>query len=173
MIASLLKPFAMVITLDKLRTDCTRVVNDSGSYNYPVHVLFWQAKVIGCREGELLDRSRWIRLSDTYFQLNPQKGNAPRIFDYGQIHPYFRDWIDGKIAVNKISSLNNLRRCVRMFSGYPNMQCGGKGCSSHRFRHLKMKQMFADGSSVAEIQAYMGLSSPAIVSGYIDSILYV
>lgn len=161
----------MIITPAMLEDDCSQIVLKVGSYSATLQLLLSVMYATGCREAEVLDRARWTGRPDLDWDLQPQKGNPVRIIPAADVPAPFVAWINSKGYPSALSSRSNLRRAVRIFSSYPFMSCGGKGISSHRFRHNRIKQLKLAGASEAEIKEFMGLISSSIINGYANSTL--
>jgi hypothetical protein len=161
-----------VLTDLQLDTDCAAIVAAAKVYSSGIWACVSVLYATGCREAEVLDRARWAQKSADLYELQPQKSNAPRLIKAADLSPVFIHWIAGSGYPSALASRNNLRRISRTFSIFPPLFCGSKGISSHRFRHNRIRQLYAAGKSTAEIMAIFGLSSPSIVTGYGTSALY-
>lgn len=159
----------MILTPEDLDIDCVRIVDRCEAYSPEVASLLRVMLVIGCREGEVLDRARWVQLPSGSWELQPQKGNPVRTVPDADLPASFKAWLNGSGFPYRLSSLMNLRRVVDQFSAYPNATVGRKGISSHRFRHNRIKQLDLAGESIADIKRFMGLTATSTVRGYINS----
>lgn len=160
---------AKIITPSELRVDCELILSRAHAYNSITASVIAVLLQTGCREAEALDRSRWSLKSDGSYILQPGKRNPSRAIPASQVNTVFAAYLAASGLPSSLSSRNNLRRLSRIFSQYPNATCGDKGISSHRFRHNKIKQLSAQGSTIPEIKIIMGLVSSSIVQAYIDS----
>lgn len=163
----------MILTPEELRIDCLQIVDRLAPYSADLHCLVDLLYRTGCREGEVLDRSRWSPVGDGSWILLPQKFNAPREIKPRQLNGRFRAWLEGSGYPNRLSSLSNLRSAVDKFTRYPLAYVGEKRISTHRFRHSFIKQLSISGLTPSEIQTVMGLSSKSVVIGYIGSSVIV
>ena len=161
----------MIITPTMLNDDCMEIITRVGKYSLTAQTCLQIIYNTGCREAEVLDRSRWSIRGDLDWDLQPQKGNPLRVIPAAQITPAFVAYLDTKGWPSALSSRSNLRRAVQIFSSYPYMTCGGKGISSHRFRHNRIKQLKLAGQTPKQIAVTMGLVSLSIVNGYVYSTL--
>lgn len=163
----------MILTPAELEADCALIVDRTSSYSPDLHMLLGAMYATGCREGEVLQRSRWTYVPPDLFTLQPQKGNPTRSVDLSLLPTRFVLWLTDPSWRDHMSSLMNLRRVVDQFSDYPTATCGSKQISTHRFRHNRIKQLALAGATVPEIKAYMGLTGTATVVGYRDSEIHV
>lgn len=161
----------VALTAAQIDADCLQIISRVEVYSHPLADLFRVLYNTGCREGEIMDRSRWSMISPSLYQLQPQKGNPPRSIPTSELPSVYRTWIASPTWPGSITSVANLRRISRAFTSYPGMSCGAKGISSHIFRHNRIKQLFLAGHTVAQIQAIMGLTSASIVNGYGSSVI--
>lgn len=162
----------MILSDADLKADCLLVVASSANYAPGASSVIYVLNSTGCREGEALDRSLWSLRPDLDWNLKPQKGNPSRIIPASDLPAPFVSWLLQTGYPYSLSSLNNLRRIIRTFSHYPDLYCGAKGISSHRFRHNKIRQLYASGKTTAQIQVIMGLTSASVVVGYGTSAIY-
>jgi len=159
------------ITPSQLDADCLRIVEHVEAYAPSLGAAIRVLYTIGCREGEIMVRSRWSRVDPATYTLLPQKGNNLRVVPSADLPLSYQHWINSSTWPGSITSVNNLRRITRAFSALPPLFCGSKGISSHRFRHNRIKQLYLQGQSVDQIKDYMGLLSASIVQGYVDSVI--
>lgn len=162
-----------ILTPEQLQEDCDRIVDALASYSADLHCLASILIRTGCREGEVLDRSRWSPVGDGAWILSPQKFNAPRTIKPEWLNGRFRAWLEAEGFPHSLSSLANLRSATLKFTRYPVAYVGEKRISTHRFRHSFIKQLHLQGFSVTEIQEVMGLTSRSVVLGYIGSAVTV
>lgn len=159
----------MILTPDQLDADCLLVINRLRTYSLDLQMLIAVLYSTGCREGEVLDRSRWTSHGPDAFRLQPQKGNPTRDIPSAILPARFISYLTDPSWRAHVSSLMNLRRMVDKFSDYPLATCGDKQISTHRFRHNRIKQLRLSGATMAEIKLFMGLTSTSTVNGYVDS----
>ncbi len=161
----------MILTPAQLAADCLKIEEKAYEYQPAVAPLITVLHLTGCRQGEVLDRARWSLQLDDSWILYPQKGNSPRVIPAQSVPLAFKAWVLGSGYPFKLSSLTNLRRITDLLSLYPLARCGDKEISTHRFRHNYAKKLSIGGASIAEIKADLGLSSTAVTSGYVNSVI--
>lgn len=112
-----------------------------------------------------------ITLSGKY-QFKTLKNNNYRIYDEVMISPelrYLMD-LDGSPTIERsrqtwvvlIQGINNFRKYI----------IGNKESSLHIFRHNRIKQLYANGSTIEEIKSFTGLKQDSTVMNYVNSEVY-
>lgn len=160
-----------VISTADLWADCSSIVGQAKAYSPPLGSLLQVMLNIGCREGEVLDRARWVLADPDTYKLTPQKGNPDRVVPILDLPVIFQAYLAGPGYPYSLSSSANLRRIVDQFTAYPLATCGDKQISTHRFRHLKVRLLFDGGASMSEVKTYMGLVNTSTVIRYRDGVI--
>lgn len=134
-------------------------------------------RAIGCRVQELFSRSRWQVIDKQKLRLEPQKGNAVRILDLSEIG--YRSASDFTPTLNDIGRLPN-RQYDRAFAAiirqkqiwrlYDN---GFAHPSTHFFRHVKIKELAANGYDRGYIATWIGEKNPDNLDYYLNSAYYI
>lgn len=160
-----------VISTPELWADCALIASRARSYSPVIGSLITVMLNTGCREGEVLSRDRWSMPDPYNYYLQPQKGNPPRLISSTVLPEIFRAWLVTSGYPYSLSSVANLRRIVDQFTAYPLAVCGEKRISTHRFRHLRVRQLFDAGQSMDQVKTYMGLVNTSTVIRYRDGVI--
>lgn len=131
----------------------------------------------GCRVHELFAPDRWKALSNTMFQIQPQKGNALRLLQFSDIG--FVDVNDFQSAYNDMSRLSE-RQYERIFSQIVRdiglwrlYEDGFARPGTHFFRHMKIKELYSQGYDKEYISVWIGEKKVDNLNFYLDSTFFV
>ena len=127
----------------------------------------------GCRVHELFDASRWTALSNTMVQVQPQKGNALRLLPFADIG--FANAAEFVPTHQDMSRLPE-RQYERVFSEtvrdlglWRLYEDGFARPSTHFFRHMKIKELFAQGYEKEFIAVWIGEKNVNNLDYYLNS----
>ena len=130
----------------------------------------------GCRVHELFDAERWSAVSNTMLQVQPQKGNAMRLLSFADIG--FRD-ADAFVATYSDMMRLPERQYERAFSSavrdlglWRLYEDGFARPSTHFYRHVKIKELYAQGFEKEYIAAWIGEKKVENLDFYINSTYY-
>lgn len=130
----------------------------------------------GCRVHELFDAERWAATSNTMLQIQPQKGNALRLLPFADIG--FTDAASFQSTHNDMSRLPE-RQYERIFSEtirnvglWRLYEDGFARPSTHFFRHMKIKELYAQGFEKEYIAAWIGEKRVENLDYYLNSAYY-
>ena len=131
----------------------------------------------GCRVHELFDAERWSATSNTMLQVQPQKGNAMRLLPFADIG--FRD-ADAFVATYSDMKRLPERQYERAFSSVVRdlglwrlYEDGFARPSTHFFRHMKIKELYAQGFEKEYIAAWIGEKKVENLDYYLNSTYFV
>lgn len=134
-------------------------------------------RAAGTRIAELFHPQRWEVKSNSVVHLQPQKGNALRVLNFVDIG--FSDAAEFAPILADIGRLP-LRQYERAFSKivsdvglwrlYNN---GYMHPSSHMLRHIKIKQLAADGDSLEFIATWIGEKNIQNLDYYLNSSFFL
>lgn len=131
----------------------------------------------GCRVHELFDAERWSAVSNTMVQVQPQKGNAMRLLPFVDI-----GFNDADAFVATYSDMMRLpeRQYERTFSAavrdlglWRLYEDGFARPSTHFFRHMKIKELYAQGFEKEYIAAWIGEKKVENLDYYLNSTYFV
>lgn len=132
---------------------------------------------IGCRVKELFQPERWKLLNDTTLQIDPQKGNATRIIQLPDIGYTTR--ADFAATLADIGRLPN-----RQYDRAISQEIQGKNLwrlyedgfahpSTHFFRHVKIKELSAQGYDNGYISMWIGEKNINNLDYYLNSKFFI
>jgi integrase len=160
------------LKLPELKAICDRVISASEKYQ-PVHAIAFQVmRHTGCREGEVVDLTRWWLNSIGEYELQPQKKGTIRTIQAIALPVEFRLWIAANTTGRSPTSTDRLRSAFRQMAPTAQLTVGHKGISTHLFRYTYMRDLQARGYTPAQIQTEMGITSSRVVSGYLNAEIY-
>ena len=131
----------------------------------------------GCRVHELFDAERWSATSNTMLQVQPQKGNALRLLPFADI-----GFTDAASFVPTHQDMSRLpeRQYERVFSETVRIlglwrlyEDGFARPSTHFFRHMKIKELYAQGFEKEYIAAWIGEKKVENLDYYLNSTYFV
>ena len=162
-----------ILSLAQTFNHCQNIVDTSTSYDPVLGAFFNTSFMTGCRWIELYEFDRWTNLGGGIRQLQPAKGNAPRLIPEEWLAEGFIHTLDGPANYWEVCRYSTIRRYVARFGLYKNLMCGDKEISDHVFRHYFIKDLADQGMTAEEIGDLIGELEVLNVQGYINSDLYV
>lgn len=132
---------------------------------------------IGCRVQELFDKNRWRVLSNYSLQVEPQKGNANRIVQLQDI-----GYVDASEFASTLADIGRLpkRQYDRAFAQIVKEKAlwrlyedGFSHPSTHFFRHVKIKELAAQGYDKGYIATWIGEKNIDNLDYYLGSTYFV
>jgi len=161
-----------IISNSELDAKLVSVLGSSVLYSHEIKIVAEMQYLTGCRANDLLEFNRWSMLLSGQLQLQPQKGNDIRLFDYSEVND---DWYYS-VASNS-SLLNSLN--YRKYNYYVdralskwNFHVMSKNISTHVFRHNYAKKLHDNGMSDLDVKVKLGERRLTSAQGYINSIIY-
>lgn len=138
--------------------------NFSPDYDY-----FWLLYEFGFRAEELRNLQTWSILPNGNILAPTLKNGTSRELDVSLVP--LRVLLSIALGTNLIAikSYSTYQRYIAKGSNLHLLTVGGKHIRLHAFRHYRMKKMFQDGQSLAQIQSWFGLAAIATVAGYVYS----
>lgn len=134
-------------------------------------------RAAGCRIQELFQPQRWTVVSDTMVQVQPQKGNALRVLQLPDLN--FRNAADFAPTHADMERLPP-RQYERAFSKVVRdkglwrlYEDGFSRPSTHLFRHVKIKELAADGYDKPFIATWIGEKNVDNLDYYLNSKYYM
>lgn len=164
---------SVILDLNQLTALCLTVRDRAVQYRAQTGDLFALLYATGCRESECLRRDLWRQVASDAWQLQPLKGNDPRV-----IQPLFPPegwvrWQAGSGYPFQLLSASRLRATFDSLSPFPQIRIGAKESACHLFRYRFIRQLHADGLDVPAIKARMGLRSSQVVNRYLSQSIVV
>lgn len=131
----------------------------------------------GCRVNELFQAHRWNVVSKTTIQLQPQKGNALRILNFSDIgYSNAADFAATLADIARLPSRQYDRAfayCVRQQSIWRLYDEGFARPSTHMFRHIKIKELAAQGYTNEFIATWIGEKNVQNLEYYLNSKFFI
>lgn len=131
----------------------------------------------GCRVQELFQPSRWQIVSQRVVQVQPQKGNALRVLQLSDIGytnadsfaPTLADMarLPNRQYERAFSYIVGLKRLWRLYED------GFSKPSTHLFRHVKIKELSAQGFEKAYIANFIGEKNVDNLDYYLNSQYFI
>lgn len=127
----------------------------------------------GCRVHELFDADRWLALSNTMVQVQPQKGNALRVLQFADIgfpsldafQPTYNDML--RLPQRQYERIfSQVVHDINLWRFYED---GFARPSTHFFRHMKIKELFAQGYEKEYIAVWIGEKNVNNLDYYLNS----
>lgn len=132
---------------------------------------------IGCRVTELFQRDRWKLVNNTVLQIDPQKGNATRILQLSDIGYASKSAFAATLA--DIGRLPNrqydraVSDCIRNKKIWRLYEDGFSHPSTHIFRHVKIKELYAEGYDKGYIAQFIGEKNQDNLDYYLNSRFFI
>lgn len=130
----------------------------------------------GCRVKELFQSERWVLLSDTVLQVQPQKGNAARVLQLSDI-----GYTNAAAFAPTLADMGRLpqRQYERAFativkdlSLWRLYEDGFARPSTHLMRHVKIKELWSQGYDKPYIATWIGEKNQDNLDYYLKSAYY-
>jgi uncharacterized protein (TIGR02145 family) len=125
----------------------------------------------GCRVEELFEIDRWTWIDGYELEMQPQKGNNVRPVTLNSSCASFIEAVKGQYAPFLGNTSNKLEYVFNKFRPFGQLSTGGSYVSLYLFRYRFVKQMYADGHTIAEIASEMGYTSTTTPAAYLDAVL--
>src|SRR3990167_8825353 len=163
---------AFLLTLANLNDYLTRIQEPILGYDVRLFDFWKDLYATGCRPQELVQRNLWSEVDATYMQLQPVKGNDPRLILRSVLSDSFWFYWDLPDQLYAPFTLRKFRYQFRRYWQLGITTAGNKYIELYLFRHRYIKQLSANGYTVAQIMDDTGITTESIVEGYIDSEIY-
>lgn len=139
--------------------------------------LLHMQRVAGCRISELFQPDRWSLISSSQLQVQPQKGNKLRTLNLSDLGNMSADTFERTmIDMRRLPQ----RQYERAFSFvvaevglWRRYDVGYMHPSSHMLRHLKIKELQAQGYDVEYIASWIGEKAVASLDDYLRSVFFM
>lgn len=165
------------LTLLQLSLLADEIRNDLCVYRPEFANLVHLQRKIGCRVQELFNAERWRIVSNSVLMLTPQKKNNVRVLQLADIG--FTDANDFRVTLADIGRLPNrqyeraLSQIIREKNLWRLYEDGFSHPSTHLFRHVKIKELFALGFDKSYIATWIGEKNADNLDYYLNSQYYV
>lgn len=165
------------LSLFQLQCVADDVVSLMGRYRPEFAGIIRLQRAAGTRIKELFQPSRWTIKSSSVVHLQPQKGNALRVLNFSdigfadasQFEPILADM--ARLPIRQYErAFSKIVHDVGLWRLYEN---GFTHPSSHVLRHIKIKQLAADGNSLEFIATWIGEKNIASLDYYLNSKYYL
>jgi len=161
-----------LLTLSDLNNYLTEIQTPISGYDSRLFDYLSDLYVTGCRPQELLRRDLWTDYDATYMQLQPVKGNNPRLIPKSVLSASFFLYFESADQLYQPFTSRKLRYFFRQYWLLGLTTVGQKAVELYLFRHRYIKQLYENGLTVAQIMDVMGVTTESIIQGYIDSEIY-
>lgn len=127
----------------------------------------------GCRVHELFEADRWSCQSSSLLQVQPQKGNAMRLLQFVDIgFTDARDFAATHVDMSRLPERQYERAfslIVRDLNLWRLYDDGFARPSTHFFRHVKIKELYAQGNLKDFIASWIGEKKVENLDFYLNS----
>lgn len=161
-----------VFTLQELQIIAVTILDNFRDFDPYMYAYFNTMFLTGARFGDVYDYSRWSVVDSERISLMPQKGNNLRTFFNIDIDAYLLNSIQNNYDFSNMISYSNSLIWFKRFSPEPNLMVKNKPVLTHLFRHIKAKELSANGYTDGQIKTYFGQSKIASTQAYIYSQVY-
>lgn len=153
------------------------ILDDVVKYRPEFARLIRLQRLSGCRVMELFQPSRWTQASSSMLKVEPQKGNAARFLQLSEIgFTSFADFAPTMADMQRLPAGQYKRAFSDIVSSHGLWRLYDNGFahpSTHTLRHLKIKEMAAQGADSDYIAAWIGEKSVANLDYYLQSQFFV
>lgn len=161
-----------LLTLDQLIEIADNVLNYSKKY-YPNYYYYFQTlRMTGCRPVEPLIKNLWLLESDGSIVMAPLKGNNLRFFQPEDLPFDFYDMIVMDDFLFGESRKKSMLRAFNNSNRDGQLSTITDRSAVYLFRYIKAKELFRDGKTIAEIQAYFGWKTEGLARNYVEKNIY-
>jgi integrase len=126
----------------------------------------------GMRSNELEKLKDAVNVSQNIYTFPTSKHGDNRTFDFDLLGEYVEEIRQGRykdVFPKCVQSYqNDFHKCLPVGS----LKVGNKDISLHLYRHIRIKELFYRGWTIAQIKTYLGLKNVLTVTGYVNSIVY-
>jgi hypothetical protein len=164
---------ARELTISEINFACAAAVvvaEDLPSHMHDVYSLLLRG---GFRYIEVFELDRWSLVSPGNWEIQTAKGGAIRDYLETNIPTFYLSCLESSMLTFDYCRYSTFNRTLRRtFIDYPIM-VDDKNCTSHIFRHNRVKQLYSQGQTIQQISDYLGEIDNRNTEGYINSRLFV
>ena len=124
---------------------------------------------LGCRSVEVIERSRWEFIEDSFLLLQPGKNNNQRIFKANSVPNSFLEYLKSESLDHNFATYQKLNYNFNKYFIYSHIYVGNKECRLHLFRHNYVKTLISQGFTNEEIKDKLGEKNQSSADMYINS----
>lgn len=151
---------------------CFNSVDNIARHDYYAGVIFTILHNTGLRYVEVYEVSRWTDMEDDTFLVDTAKNSTNRIIPYSNIPDEYKQRIkNGEDEFKQCRYRQSSRYFNKFYPIFP-IYTGNKSLTTHAYRYAKMKKMYIEGSTLNEIQEYMGEVDIQHVESYVNALIY-
>lgn len=165
------------LTVMQLSIVADEIVERLSRYRPEFSLLLRMQRVAGTRVSELFQPKRWQLLTSTQLQVQPQKGNALRILNLSDLGNMSADDFTRTLADMGRLPQRQYERAfafvVAQAGLWRKYNDGYMHPSSHMLRHLKIKEMAAQGYDKEYIATWIGEKNVASLDYYLGSLFFM
>lgn len=126
----------------------------------------------GARPMEMLQINRWTVINATQVNMQPQKGNAVRVFDKTKLSANLNASIISQARPYNGLSLRQISSVIKKILPTERIQTIKKSAIDYLFRYNRVKELAAAGFTDTQIATAFGWSGSSMAYGYRTTILY-
>lgn len=156
---------------------CDEIVADMCIYRPEFANLVHLHRNAGCRVKELFHPQRWETVGNNTLQVQPQKHNALRILQLADIGFTDADQFAATFADMQRLPYRQYERAFKLIVRTKNLwrlyEDGYAQPSTHLFRHVKIKELAAQGHDPEYIATWIGEKKVENLDYYLNSKYYV
>lgn len=153
------------------------ILSDLCSYRPEFTLLATLQRKSGCRIQELFQPERWHPASNSLLQVQPQKGNAVRLLQFSDIgFENAEKFVPTHQDMARLPSRQYERAfslVVRQKGLWRLYEDGFSRPSTHLFRHVKIKEMSAQGYDNGLIATWIGEKNVTSLEYYLNSQYFI
>lgn len=159
----------VIITDSELNTYCSGIAANPILYIPVMKDLVNLQYKTGCRINDILQHERWTVLGSGNLQLQPQKDNNTREFEYSEVTDKFYTSIIENTPLYAEISYRKYQYHLRQILNLYGLRLGDKGLCSHIFRHNYARQLKGSGMTDNDIKIRLGERNQSSANYYIYS----
>ena len=160
-----------LVSLPFLNQEIGRFIANIGTFYPRLSPSFKICYSVGTRLVESVEPSRWTAFLN-YYSLQTAKGSATRIIKFDELTEESRYFLDNEENYPQQRPQGIFEGTMHAYWAGREYYIGEKRSYTHIFRHLKAKNMKAQGFRDTQIQEYLGEKKLSSAKGYIYSEIY-
>lgn len=139
------------------------------NYNYCAFHTLWK---YGFRMSEIYMMPLATINVDNTATFKTLKNNNERIYPLSSLSGELMFLLSNRFDVPYFMSRQTFAQYLKDLNGGKYFYVGNKDCSTHIFRHNRIKLLSEEGATIAQIKQFTGIKQDQTVLNYIESIIY-
>lgn len=161
-----------IITTQQLEDLCSSLSETEYIY-YPISKSYFKdLYTTGCRPQELLTITRWNYINASNIILDPLKNNNNRTFTAAELSNNLLQSIITQVEPYESLSLRQLSSVLKKILPVLRIQTIEKSAIDYMFRYNRVRQLFAQGQTAAQLATKFGWINPNLAYSYGNKTLY-